>query len=311
METGGMLKIGIGSGFTIRGAATTNPPFSEETSMQVLRKLVLNLLSRRAMSVLGPAQLAEYVGRFIIRLPSILDAGDLRPLDRAMGASARSLNYGKCHFIFDCRYCDQHIQDGTFAFGAVREIYIRNCYLKFQPPIVWESTGTVLDLGANRGAFSVLMATKANFVIAVDTRLEFKPVIAHNMEINGFRNYAVECSFVGEGGALKNEMSQMPNKGIEDLLSIYRVRGVDLVKMDIEGSEFALFRRDDWLSLVNAVSMEVHSDYGDPLLIISAMKRHNMEYVIADANLNPIANAKCASFIYGWKKQWESFSIGG
>jgi hypothetical protein len=42
------------------------------------------------------------------------------------------------------------------------------------------------------------------------------------------------------------------------------VREIALLKVDIEGSEFALFERPQaWLRIVRRIAMEVHPPYGD------------------------------------------------
>src|SRR5262249_29946120 len=156
------------------------------------------------------------------------------PLDRAMSSRPIKVHANRNDFIIDCPYTDQQVQDGSFTFGIVREMYIRNCYLRYGVADVARSARTVLDLGANRGAFSIMMARQASRVIAVELNPHFKDVIAHNMKINGFTNYAVEIAIVGGGGACGALKSD--GLTILDLLQKYSLETVDLVKMDIEGS---------------------------------------------------------------------------
>jgi Methyltransferase FkbM domain len=264
--------------------------------MRSLTKLANNF-SRRAIGVLGPARYAQYLRLFMQNLPKIFSSGDLRPLDQAMGLKGiERFHYCDYSFLFDCKYCDDLIHDGSFAFGIVREIYIRNCYFKFHTPDVFATARTVLDLGANRGSFSVLMATHADYVISVEAISDFVPVIEHNMRINRYTNYAIECGFVGNGGMFEN--SSFRKLTIDSILEQHNMDHVDFLKMDIEGSEFELFSSHGWLERVTALSMEVHSDYGDPRSVLDALVKHKFGYTIADVDLTRVDDVRRANFIY-------------
>jgi hypothetical protein len=265
---------------------------------KIFEKLSSNF-SLKAISTIGPYLYTRYVGKFIVSIPKILRTHDLAYLDKVMGERALRFNYRSSHFLFDTRYCDNHIRDGTFAFGIVREIYIRDCYFKFHSPDVFLSSKIVVDLGANRGAFSVLMASRANFVVSVEAQSEFVPIIDHNMAINGFSNYRIHCGFIGAGGVLGE--GNYPSVTLEQIFECYGIQKVDFVKIDIEGSEFGLFASPGWLEKVRALSVEVHPKYGVALQILDTLEQHNFEYVLADENLCSTTDEKRASFIYAWK----------
>jgi FkbM family methyltransferase len=272
--------------------------------MKKFQKFKNNLLSGSAVSVLGPVQYLGYLARFLVNIPRILRAGDFRPLDKSMSMIAKQFNYRGSTFLFDCKFCDEHLEEDSFGFGIVREIYIRDCYFKWHPPSVYDRAMTIIDLGANRGAFSTLMTTRAKFILSVECGEQYVPIIRHNMSINNFTNYAVETAFIGAGGSNKSNLpseSNLPRITINDLLHRHNIESVDLIKLDIEGSEFALFDSADWLRRVNAISMEVHPLYGDPNAILKSINKHGFAYAIADENLQCINDAKQASFIYAWK----------
>jgi len=166
--------------------------------MSVPRKLALNL-GWRALAVLGARMYLRYLFNFFYNFRSILHTGDFSPLDRTMSTSPIKVRMNGVKFFIDCQYTDQHINDGTFTFGIVREMYIRNCYLRYGVSKVARNARTILDLGANRGAFSLMMAQRAELVIAVEFNPLFRNVIAHNMAVNGFTNYEIESVFVGGG----------------------------------------------------------------------------------------------------------------
>lgn len=266
-------------------------------SSTLLRKFIGNF-STKALSAIGPYLYVIYVGKFLVGFPKILKTTDLAYLDKFMGGAIR-FKYRNRRFLFDTRYCDDHVRDGTFAFGIVREIYIRDCYFKFHNPDIFLSAKTVVDLGANRGAFSVLMASGADFVVSVEAQSEFLPVIEHNMAINGFSNYRIHCGFVGAGGVLGE--GNYPLVTLEQIFECYGIQNVDFVKIDIEGSEFGLFGSPSWLEKVRALSVEVHPKYGTVFQILDALEQHNFNYVLADENLCSTTEANNVSFIYAWK----------
>src|SRR5438046_5262635 len=267
--------------------------------MKILRKIRNNLFSGKAVSALGPKLYAGYLANFLVNVPNILRAGDLRPLDRAMGRDAKQFNYRGSQFCFDCEYCDEHLREDSYAFGIVREIYIRDCYFKWQPSVVYNNARTVIDLGANRGAFSALMTTKANFILCVECGEQYAPIIRHNMLKNKFKSYLVETALVGAGGLVAE--SKSPRYSFSDLLQRHSIEFADLVKIDIEGSEFALFESTDWLGRVGAISMEVHPAYGDTTFILQRLAGHGFTYAIANEDLRRVTDTKQVAFIYAWK----------
>ena len=267
--------------------------------MKAFQKLTNNLFSGRVVSVLGPTLYARYLAKFITCLPKILTAGDLRPLDKSMGMAAKQFHYQGRTFSFDCQFCDNQLQEGSFAFGVAREIYIRDCYFKWQPPSVYDRARTVVDLGANRGAFSALMTTRAECILSVECGAQYVPVIRHNMSQNNYGNYAIESALIGEGGVFAGTESSRIT--MDELFCRHEIQTVDFMKMDIEGSEFALFESSNWLKRVNAISMEVHPAYGAPRAILDRLNTHGFTCAIADENLQCVSDAGQASFIYAWK----------
>jgi len=265
-----------------------------------LQKMAKNVFSRQAISVLGGALYARYLRECCRVFPGILRTGDLRPLDHAMGSVSRKFRYRGAPFLFDCSYCDSHVRDGTYAFGLVREILIRDCYFRYHSGHVFESLTTVLDIGANRGLFSVLMAGQADLVISVEAQRHFLPVIRHNMSVNGYDNYAVHCAYLGEGGLLERD-KYVPTT-IEELLSKHALQEVDFVKIDIEGSEFALFRSGGWLDRTKYLSIEVHAEHGDTRQVIKALEAHGFKYKLADEALALTTEPAEAVLVYAWRK---------
>ena len=259
------------------------------------------------MTVLGVSGYAMYLGRFILNFPKVMRAGDLSPLDKSMGSSAKTFHYRGKTFKFDCQFCDDSLNEGSFGFGIVREMYIRDCYFRWQPKWVYERARTVVDLGANRGAFSTLMTTQANKIVSVECGNEYPKIITHNLSINNFKGYsALETAFIGEGGTTESDSDMM---SIDELFDRHELDQIDFLKMDIEGSEFSLFKNADWLTRVKAVSMEVHPDCGDPKTIVAQLEEAGFSCKAADENLIPLTEIQRdlhwqshhPSFLYAWK----------
>lgn len=266
--------------------------------MRIARKLASDL-GWRALLVLGPYIYLRYLFTFFCNLWSIFRAGDFKPLDCAMGTRPIKVRMNRSVFTIDCLYTDQHYVDGTFTFGIMREVYIRNCYLRYGVSQAASNANTVLDLGANRGAFSIMMACRAKLVIAVEFNSAFRDVIAHNMAVNGFANYKIETAFIGTGG--KADDGKSSRMTIPELLQKHGLESVDLVKIDIEGSEFALFQSPEWLTRVSTLCMEVHPKYGDPLEILTALEGHAFDFIITDVRFRPTKDLRQACYIYAWK----------
>ena len=266
--------------------------------MSIVRKFHNNLFTGRVVGALGVPTYLSYLGRFVANIPGIARIGDFRTLDQSMGAVAKTFRYDGQTFQFDCGFCDDLLQEESFAFGIAREIYLRDCYFKWQPDWVYRNARNVVDLGANRGSFSALMTVPAEKIVLVECGPEYDPVIRHNMAINGFENFAIEPVFIGDGGMTE---SDAPHMTIDALFDKHGLDRVDLIKIDIEGSEFSLFEKTGWLARVNAISMEVHPNCGNPETIMETLAANGFSVLAADDNLAMAADRRSASFVYAWK----------
>lgn len=183
------------------------------------------------------------------------------------------IRFGGHSFLVDCQYADRVLGSAT-NFAAVIELYILNVYLRFHT-IDLGQTATVVDLGATGGLFTLLAASFAEKVVWVeaDTDTRYQDILRHNMALNGLDNYRVENVFVGTGGAAWTTR-QAPVKRLETILNEHSLNLVDLLKVDIEGSEFGLFRDLECLDAVRRITIEVHSEHGDVDEIIAQLKAH-------------------------------------
>lgn len=267
-----------------------------------LRKLFNNFSPVPAISTLGAVMYGRYLAAALMSLPSILKSRQIRQVDRRMGGYAMTFYRNGRSFIYDCKFADQSTDADRFenyAFGIAREIYVRDCYFKYLPDGALESARTVVDIGANRGAFSSMMTTVAKRIVAVEAFPEMAAIIRHNLEMNQFEDFAVEVSFLGEGGEQFDP--SFPRISMEDLFNRHRLERIDLMKMDIEGSEFSVFENSGWLRHVSMLTMEVHPRCGDPSKIVACLDDCGFQVRAADENLAPLADARHANFIYAWR----------
>ena len=262
-------------------------------------------LGPNALRVLGPFQYLRYLVAFTVCLPQILRVRNLVPLDRYMGSKQICVRFQRRRFVIDCSRIDELIADGSFTFGTIREMFIRNCYIRHGIEHALASAQTVLDLGTNRGIFSTMAATGVRIVVALDAQSHFVEAVRLNMAINRFNNYIVETAFVGAGGLSGSQEKLTRNTvSIQEIADKHRITKFDLAKIDIEGSEFALFGSPEWLRLVGAICMEVHPAFGAVQNILDSLEKNGFSVVVTDDLFRPVQSAQDAVFIYAVK--WDS-----
>jgi hypothetical protein len=184
------------------------------------------------------------------------------------------------------------------TFGNVREMYARNCYL--QRLNVKGPLRTVLDLGANRGMFSVfaLVALGADRAIGIEPNPVYEPVARLLLQANqrdpGEAPRYVK--FVSSPSAERENPAS--NISIQTILREQKVERFGFVKMDIEGHEKQLFGEPGWLESVDTLAMELHPHFaGDLSLIPAALERYGFRY-IATAQSGEPAEINKAMFLY-------------
>ncbi len=234
--------------------------------------------------VLEPKHYFSLATATAMKAPEIMRSKKLTALDAAMSRNM-TVRFGKSRVALPLADIDQILllHDDNPTFGNVREIYARNCYLqrmKLELPI-----GSVLDLGANRGMFSILalVVLKAKRTIGVEPVPVYEPIAKLLLEAN---HCSPDCAFrYTKFVSTPSAERQDPGKcvSIETILREQGVGRFQLVKMDIEGHEKDVFSEPDWLASVDNLTMELHPQMvGDLSLIPEALTRYGFKYLIVD-----------------------------
>jgi hypothetical protein len=212
---------------------------------------------------------------------AILKTKKLTALDAEMSRNM-TIYFGKVPIVMPLADIDSilALHDDNPTFGNVREIYARNCYfdhLRLTPPL-----HTVLDLGANRGMFSILalIALDSQITIGVEPVEVYEPIHRLLLEVNG-------CDLC-RGPRYKRFISspsteqQDPdrNVSIKTILREQKIDHLNLVKIDIEGHEEDLFSEPEWLAQVDNITMELHPQFVSDLSPIPrALEQHGFNWL--------------------------------
>ena len=185
------------------------------------------------------------------------------------------------------------------TFGTIREMFARDCY--FSCLNLPATTDSVLDLGANRGVFS-LLALKlmgAKRVIGVEPSAKYEPVVRLLLDANGLNpSRSVRYNrFVGSRSSEKANPASVVS--VETICEEQKIARLDMVKIDIEGWEKDLFGEPEWLSRVDNLAMEVHPKMaGDLTCIPAALQHYGFRFRMVNQEGEP-RDVNHAMFLYG------------
>ena len=246
-----------------------------------------------AYRALGPAGYARYLAHSLRALPAVLVERNLRPVDRAMHGRVtlrHPVNHRQVSIDLDA-YRAGDDAEGSYAFGLIREIWLRDVYLR---PFRWPAqVDCIVDLGANRGIFALQACAFAQRVVAVETLAPYAAPLRTNLDANAFDNLVLVHAYVGGPGFMAP--GDAPKIDLAGVLALAEGRRVDLLKVDIEGSEFGLDLSP--LAQVARLAMELHPGYGDGEALLRAVRALGFDCRLFDERLHP-ASLPQASFVY-------------
>jgi FkbM family methyltransferase len=259
------------------------------TTVHVARRAAADIRSVCRYASTGSA--ARWLTAFTAQAVRCARTGSLTPADEAWArAGARFRPLGGPVIALP----------GAYTAGA-REMYCRNVYLR--TGLIMPRSGWVIDLGANHGLFSVWAAVSGAQVVAVEAQQAFAPVIKDLAAHNGVTSRVhVEVALAGgaatpdatAGDLADDELWAATSHGaarrpatisVPGIMASYLIDRIDLLKVDIEGGEFAVFDEGEdlrWLERVDQMVMEVHPQWGDAVGLVDRLRRHGFSVEIRD-----------------------------
>lgn len=237
---------------------------------------------RLAMAKREPAAL-ELVGGDVVRLPNVRDCRALFNWILEQSGDVQPLTIENGLLRLPCRDFDVAIPPTGEAFFTFGEVFLEDVY---QLNAVRRPLGTVVDLGANIGLFATRVAPLAERVVCVE------PVTA-NLQI-ARRNVGhlatpdkvtfVQRAVAGESGnpvriflaagnsgghSVRREHAERWGNGghedtssisLDDLFQLEKIEHCSLLKCDVEGAEFEIFRTvsPQLLARIDRIILEVH-----------------------------------------------------
>ena len=207
-----------------------------------------------------------------------------------LSAILRDKNLAAPHSKMDGRKCvfrvfgERIVLDGK-TFGYVGEIYARQCYFPTSRHRITKDMA-VVDLGAANGVFTVLAARLGRRVLAMDIDAERLAELERAVQENHcVDKVEVVRGAVGYRSGINIGDPAIPRFELGEVLRTHGFERVDFLKVDIEGSEFDLFRRDNaWLSKVRRIAMEVHTNCGDPDEIKDILESKGFRVTLRDVS---------------------------
>jgi hypothetical protein len=230
------------------------------------------------------AEFIRIVKVTIKELPKIVADRNLKSVDQSVGFSNIQVGYRGAQIKLPLGFIDKQLnapEDENCAFGNVREIYVDDVYLRRFKPL--PAMRVVMDLGANRGVFSVAakLSLQASMVIGVEPEEKYQLVFESICGANGILAACMpritKCVSWYDGTECLS---------IITILNGLKLNEVDFVKCDIEGSEYDLITRNNsWLPKVKWLAVELHNPNRNPELV-DAFRNRGFEVVFTDSNNN-------------------------
>jgi FkbM family methyltransferase len=172
---------------------------------------------------------------------------------------------------------------------SIKDILLNREYEYVSEFSVKNFKGLVVDAGANSGIFSLISALFAEKVVALEPYPDNYQRLRKNIEKNFMKNifplnkalwYKKETLKIYEGTHSGEHSIHLHSKKFitassTTLDELIRTFGkIDLLKIDIEGAEFSVFKNLDSevLNRINAIVGEVHLEYGDLCSIVDKLK---------------------------------------
>lgn len=231
--------------------------------------------------ILEPQDIAALIKATALQSPAILRTKKLTALDTAMSRNM-TVHVDKTSIAMPLVEIDRILMASKDnpTFGNIREIYARNCYfehLQLKTPV-----SAVLDLGANRGMFSLLalLALQAEVVVGVEPMEIYKSVYPILLKANNCERQRTPRYTKFIASVSVEQQNPAENVSIDTIMREQNIDRFDLVKIDIEGHEKSLFSEPEWLDHVDNITMELHPHFvGDLSCVPAALDRYGFDWL--------------------------------
>jgi FkbM family methyltransferase len=223
--------------------------------------------------VCGAGIALRWLAAIALRFPQCRREGNLQPADAAVGDGPIAVRYGHAKTLFACQR----------PLTGIREIWVRDEYLEGGYLSITPGS-TVVDLGCNKGAFTTLALAHGARVVAVEADpveiLGLEKILALN---NWSQRVRIINAFVGGRTRYQNELlathrcAAVGNITPQELLDLAG-GPIDLLKCDIEGSEFELLiSAGPLIAASRQIAVELHPQAGDPQKVIQLLNSQGFE----------------------------------
>lgn len=193
---------------------------------------------------------------------------------------------------------------GTVDVSTFREIFLRQEYAINLPETL--KPKVIIDAGANIGFTSLFFLRRyaperiislepdsGNFEL-LKKNTEKYPAIVPVQKALWYKEGAIEI--IDKGYGLRgftvedaiNSKTSLPATTFDNVLTTHKLETIDIVKMDIEGSEKEVFEGDTrWLANTRCLIIELHDRMkpGCSKAVFEAINRYNFDFSIRGENL--------------------------
>lgn len=271
---------------------------ARKSVMMFLKRFCREMNSLRRLG--GVLLVIHYVVKVVTHVPAILHENNLQPADNAMAGKLYRFSVFGRHILLDGKWV-----------GGARELYGRKVYFA-TPGFDIRPNDIVCDLGCNVGVFTLLAAMSAHRVLAIDAQRPLLDQLYVNLCLNNCADKVwIRWARIGRTAGLLSDPHKFSNQPMPENVELSQllreacVPRIDFLKIDIEGSEFPLFRSDiTWLGKVRRIAMEVHTAFGNPVDIVTILEREGFKVSLVDNN-QTVVNRICdqSGYLFAIKPQ--------
>ncbi len=155
----------------------------------------------------------------------------------------------------------------------------------------------IFDIGAHIGSFTMKVAMEGAHVYAFEPDKDNYELLLENIKLNKLEARVTPCNIAitektGTGilrvnalnpgghslflGTSQDKMMHIPTKSLEDVMKEFSLDTIDLIKIDIEGSEYVIFQHmsKETMDKISTIVGEYHLSLSEPRQNFSLIKNY-------------------------------------